>query len=205
MPPNQSPLAGILNLFKGGNPTPTPPTRGLPGFGGGPGGFPGFPGAGGGGFPGSGGLPGGSGMGAAKSGGLFGIGDIFKNLGKVDFGKVMDGVNNFRNMMANAQKVATTLNQLGITIGNVQKFMKQVDVNGLMNLLGSGEGDSSSEPTDEEPVFTPTPKVTRKRTTKRSSRKKTRKKRNSVKKKRVPTRVTKQKSRTSKPLYKNPT
>ncbi len=197
MPPNQSPLAGLFNLFKGSSSSPPSlPRGGMPGFGSPPGRIGGFPGPrgglGGGGFSGFGGPPGGGGGmpglgGSANSGGgLFGLGNIAKNLSKVDIGKVMDGVNNFRNMMANAQKVATTLNQLGITVGNVQKFMKQVDINGLMNLLGSGESGGSedmgldSSTSEESSSANKKQSVKRKRTNKNKTRKRGTKKRSAT-------------------------
>jgi len=156
MPPNnQSPLSGIFNLFKGfgSDKTPSLPGRsgGYPGFGGNPGRAGGFPGLGGRPNTGSGGgfFPG-FGGGSSRGGGMFNLGDIMRNLSKMDISKLMDGINNFRNMMANAQKVAQTLNQLGITVGNVQKIMKQIDINGLMNLLQGGGADSSTESTPQQ-------------------------------------------------------
>lgn len=215
MAPNQSPLASIFNLFKGSsNSPPSVPNRGggFPGFGGPPGRVGGFPGPGarpgGGGFLGLGGPPGGGGGGmpglggsSSSGGGLFGLGNIAKNLGKVDIGKVMDGVNNFRNMMANAQKVASTLNQLGITVGNVQKFMKQVDINGLMNLLGNGDGggsggmDTDTSPSEEPTVPTKKAPIKRKKANRTSGKRGT-------KKRKTANGTKKRKTTTSAPLLK---
>ncbi len=237
LPPNQSPLASLFNFFKGSSQNASPRTPNsfgaFPRFDGNPGRINGYPGPGGGfggnsgfggygGYPGAGrppgfgnpgfGPPGGSapGLGGSGSGGSsFGIGDLFKSLGKVDIGKVMNGVNNVRSLMSNAQKVATTLNQLGITVGNVQKFMKQVDVNGLMNLLGSNSEESSSPPEEEE--TSPKPSTS----TKRKYKKKKKKKQptySRVRKKtthsanRMNRGISKSnKTRTSKPLFKMPT
>lgn len=211
MPPSQNPLAGLFNLFKGSSGTPPSRVGGFPGLGGPPGRVGGYPGpGGGGGFLGMGGPPsGGSGLpgmgggSGAGSGGLFGLGNIAKNLGKVDIGKVMDGVNNFRNMMSNAQKVASTLNQLGITVGNVQKFMKQVDINGLMNLLGSGDGgsgDSSNDPSNSEDYEATEKSTSRPRKKKKTTSGGTRKRTAKGKKRTTTTSAKRRKSGTSSPL-----
>jgi hypothetical protein len=169
-PNNQSPLSGLFNLFRGSG-SQTPPSYpgrsgGFPGLGGNPGRAGGFPGlggnpgssSGGGGFLGfgGGGSSKGGGLfpglgGSSKSGGMFGLGDILKNLGKMDISKVMDGINNFRSMMSNAQKVVQTLNQLGITVGNIQKIMKQVDLNALMGLLQGGDSSSDASTQQDAP------------------------------------------------------
>lgn len=145
MPPNQSPLASILQWFQGGRtPQNNAPGTGQFGpysgwnpYGSPPGPFVGGPPA----------TPGFGGMGS-RNPGLFGIGDFLNNLRNIDITKVIEGINTFRNFMANAQKVATTLQQLGITISNVQKIMSQIDVSGLLNLLNS-DNESSSEETNE--------------------------------------------------------
>lgn len=231
MPPNQSPFASLFNLFKGSSQQASPPGAnsfgafprydgppsrigGYPGPGGGYGGYSGF-----GGYPGGGNAPGypgfkapGSGppgMGGSVGSGSFGIGDIFKNLGKVDIGKVMNGINSFRNLMSNAQKVATTLNQLGITVSNVQKFMKQVDVNALMNLLGSN-GEASEDTSEENSTLpAPTPVTPQKKKYKKKKKQPTYSR---VRKKNAPSpnrrvhRLNKpRKTRDSKPLFKMPT
>lgn len=199
MPPNQSPLANILQWFQGGRPPQNPMQGNRPGpyFGGNPYGLPPGPNPN---APFSGGPPVPF---SQNNAGPFGFGDLLRNFRNLDITKVIEGINTFRNFLSNAQKAISTIQQLSTAFSNVQKIMSQIDVSGLLNLLNSDpsssdvadQGDPLSEATQE-----PKPRPPKKK--KASIRKK---KRKQMKRRKLQKRKTGQiQTKKSVPLFKMP-